>query len=203
MSELKTKEKAPKAIKNEFTGRGKIRSQSFGRKLQNTLIELKKANVNDITSMRNAKIQAVRNQKSDIHKFVENMMNEIVLLIEYERVPYHVVDTFDMEQWVLEAFKGTAIYQEFWDGFVDFMNQHELNIKKEYIEAYPGSLRKVLSVYVEPFENLEKIDQKLDTYSDGTLKTYYPGRPWLNQFGYPHRSEKCSCGYWECDCYRS
>ena len=39
------------------------------------------------------------------------------------------------------------------------------------------------------------------TYPDGTLKTFYPDKPWLNKYGYPHRThEKCKeCGKWECD----
>lgn len=37
-------------------------------------------------------------------------------------------------------------------------------------------------------------------YPDGTLKTFYPGRPWLNHYGTPHRTSKCpECGQWECD----
>lgn len=37
-------------------------------------------------------------------------------------------------------------------------------------------------------------------YPDGTIKTFYPGKPWLNQLGYQHRNARCpECGQWECD----
>lgn len=37
-------------------------------------------------------------------------------------------------------------------------------------------------------------------YSDGTPKTFYPGKPWLNKYGYSHATEPCrECGEWECD----
>jgi hypothetical protein len=37
-------------------------------------------------------------------------------------------------------------------------------------------------------------------YSDGTVKTFYPDKPHLNRYGYPHRTQRCpECGQWECD----
>ncbi len=38
-------------------------------------------------------------------------------------------------------------------------------------------------------------------YPDGTPKTYYPGKPWLNEYGYSNdKTERCpECGQWECD----
>lgn len=38
-------------------------------------------------------------------------------------------------------------------------------------------------------------------YPDGSHKTYYKNKPWLNKYGYAHRTtEPCAeCGQWECD----
>lgn len=66
-------------------------------------------------------------------------------------------------------------------------------------------------MYVEktPFETAEmvgliwKMNDERNRglrYSDGTLKTFYPDKPWLNQYGYAHAKERCrECGEWECD----
>lgn len=38
-------------------------------------------------------------------------------------------------------------------------------------------------------------------YPDGAPKTFYPDKPWLNKYGYTHRTTErcCECGKWECD----
>jgi hypothetical protein len=38
-------------------------------------------------------------------------------------------------------------------------------------------------------------------YPDGSPKTFYPDKPWLNKYGYTHHTtERCGeCGKWECD----
>lgn len=37
-------------------------------------------------------------------------------------------------------------------------------------------------------------------YPDGTPKTFFLGKPWLNQYGYPHADTRCQeCGEWECN----
>lgn len=43
-------------------------------------------------------------------------------------------------------------------------------------------------------------DGTVARYPDGTPKTYYPEKPWLNEYGYSHRTSRCSeCDEWECD----
>jgi hypothetical protein len=39
-----------------------------------------------------------------------------------------------------------------------------------------------------------------EKYPDGTTKTFYPDKPWLNSYGYSHRDYRCQeCGEYECD----
>ena len=52
---------------------------------------------------------------------------------------------------------------------------------------------------IQEAKKLEEL-KKSDKYPDGSFKTYFPGKPWLNKYGYPHATERCiECGQWECD----
>lgn len=75
-------------------------------------------------------------------------------------------------------------------------------------------LNKLWTQHVQDCSNLvsriEQSDEKLaacaknvlphKTYPDGSIKTFQPGKPHLNRYGYSHRETPCpECGKYECD----
>lgn len=198
MDNTKISNRSKNSLKASDSGSGTM-NISLGRKLKNVLVEYKQGHVNTVETLRPSDLERVRKEKAQLEEFIQLVIHELVLQIEHERIPCYVIDTHNFQSWVLDAVEDNAKYQELWYGFIDFMFSNDLQVNVVEVKANEFSSVKV-EIRLEPVDALEDIVVRLQAYEDGTPKTYFPGKPWLNRFGFPHRVNKCSsCDKWECE----
>jgi hypothetical protein len=110
---------------------------------------------------------------------------EEVYWAEFEMPPGYNIFELKRDEWESEPYENPFEDLKALDGVVHLPNiQDEDGIMADDV-----------------FEMLEEDHEKTsECYPDGTPKTYYPNKPWLNKYGYLHRAERCNeCGEWECD----
>jgi hypothetical protein len=130
----------------------KEKSPTLGDKLQATVKALEEARIKGLEEQSRADIARVKRERVKREKFVDKIRKTIVAQIEAGRVPAVKVTANADCEWIRDAEKGKAAYQDFWSTLIQDFGQEKLRL--HVVEGHDGmGMESWVTVTAQPSPN--------------------------------------------------
>lgn len=99
--------------------------KTLGSMLKDTLNELESANIKTLSAQAAAELDKIRKQKHEKSVFTDGIKELFKTQIETHKVPYKKVTDYTTAEWVRNAMKGTAEFQDVWNNLIFYFNKQQ------------------------------------------------------------------------------
>jgi hypothetical protein len=114
----------------------KEKAPTLGDKLQATVKALEDARIKGLDEQSRADVARVKRERARREKFVDKIRKTVIAQIEAGRVPAVKVTVHADCEWIRDAEKGKAPYQDFWSTLIQDFGQEKLRL--HVVEGHDG-----------------------------------------------------------------